>query len=62
METMCVGGDAPSCVSSPDDELSEDDINQCEKEDPLHEDDHGPLPDPGKEEEKRTKTLVSSGR
>ncbi|TWW76146.1 hypothetical protein D4764_13G0008080 [Takifugu flavidus] len=44
------------------DDLSEEDINQCEKEDPLHEEDDVPHPDPGKKEAKKKKNLVSSVR
>ncbi|XP_029985833.1 craniofacial development protein 1 isoform X2 [Sphaeramia orbicularis] len=41
-----------------DDNLSEDDINECEKEDPLHENDDVPHPD-GVTKKKKTKTDIS---
>lgn len=47
--------------ASSDDDLSEEDINQCEKEDPLHEEDDVPHPDSGKKEAKKKK-LASSVR
>lgn len=36
-----------------DDNLSEDDINECEKEDPLHEDDTVPHPDLKKKKKRK---------
>lgn len=47
---------------SQDDNLSEDDINECEKEEPLHEDDDVPHPDSGKKEVKKKKILPSGVR
>lgn len=47
---------------SSDDDLSEEDLNQCEKEDPLHEEDQVPHPGSGEKEAKKKKNLVSSGR
>lgn len=40
-----------------DDNLSEDDINECEKEDPLREDDDVPHPDGGSKKKKKKKKL-----
>uniref|UniRef100_H3CAC0 Craniofacial development protein 1 n=2 Tax=Tetraodon nigroviridis TaxID=99883 RepID=H3CAC0_TETNG len=45
-----------------DDNLSEEDINECEKEDPLHEEDDVPHPDSGKKEVKKKRKLVSGVR
>lgn len=63
---VCVGWPALLMFSpvflSPDDNLSEDDINECEKEDPLHEDDRVPHPDSGKKEVKKRKKPVSGVR
>ncbi|XP_069019088.1 craniofacial development protein 1 [Embiotoca jacksoni] len=41
-----------------DDNLSEDDINECEKEDPLHEDDGVPRPDDSSKKKKKKKTDI----
>lgn len=42
---------------SADDNLSEEDINECEKEEPLHEDDEVPHPEAAKEVKKKKEVL-----
>lgn len=54
-----MSGGPDAVFSSSDDDLSEDDINQCEKEDPLHEEDDVPHPDSGKEAKKKKKLVPS---
>lgn len=46
-----------SCSFSLDDNLSEDDINECEKEDPLHEDDDVPHPDNVSKKKRKKKDI-----
>lgn len=42
---------------SSDDNLSEDDINECEKEDPLHGDDDVPHPDNVSKKKRKKKDI-----